>query len=139
MEQTALTVASILATTPAIRTARPLIRIPLTLRDVPPVPQMDAATSHVIIINPAARLMVMKADVIAIHVPMDAAVLENAVVPAPNQNAPDRLTVWSFILVKAQIVVGNMTANTILPVTIVKPNIELAFNIPAMTVHWTNA
>ena len=100
---------------------------------------MDAATSQVIIINPAARLMVMKADVIAIHVPMDAAVLENAVVPAPNQNAPDRLTVWSFILVKAQIVVGNMTANTILPVTIVKPNIELAFNIPAMTVHWTNA
>ena len=100
---------------------------------------MDAATSHVIIINPAARLMVMKADVTAILVPTVAVVPENVVVPAPNQNAPDRLTVWSFILVNKPAQAGNMTANTILTVTIVKPHFKLAFNIPAMTVHWTNA
>ena len=108
---------------------QPLVRPVLP----PPTPAVAAVRQEtnaeprpvIILINPAARLMVMKADVTAILVPTVAVVPENVVVPAPNQNAPDRLTVWSFILVNKPAQAGNMTANTILTVTIAKPHFKL--------------
>ena len=77
-EQTAQTAASTPVIILVIQTVRQVLQ-----RQTPAVaaaqPVTDVIPKPVIIlINPAVRLMLMKADVIAIHVPMDAAAPENA-------------------------------------------------------------
>ena len=84
--------------------------------------------------KPVVRLIVMKAVAIAIPAPTVAEVPDSVVVPAPNQIALARQLVQSFILVKAEVVVGNMMGKTLFMAIIVRLTFSLVSNILVMTV-----
>ena len=84
--------------------------------------------------NPVVHLIVMKAVAIATPAPTVAEVPDSVVVPAPNQIALARQLVQSFILVKAEVVVGNMMGKTLFMAIIVRLTFSLVSNILVMTV-----
>lgn len=84
--------------------------------------------------KPVVHLIVMKAVAIVIPAPTVAEVPDSVVVPAPNQIALARQLVQSFILVKAEVVVGNMMGKTLFMAIIVRLTFSLVSNILVMTV-----